>query len=99
MRPGRTAIPPGKAGLVVLAAALVPIALKKMKPLTRAVGKGMSRFGEMLLKSAEEPHEGPKTEQVAEPPKKAAPRAKAATKAAPKAAARKRPGPKSKPSN
>lgn len=66
----RSVIPPGKAGLIVLAAAVVPIVLKKMKPVTRAVGKGLANMGEMLVKSAEEPQDEVKKETAA-PPKSA----------------------------
>lgn len=69
----RSVIPPGKAGLVVLAAALTPIVLRKMRPVTRAVGKGLSKFGDMLIKTAEEPHDPVKTESV-ETPAKSAPK-------------------------
>lgn len=61
-RPG--VIPPGKAGLFLLAAALVPVALKEAKPLVRAVGRGFRRLGVMFDKMADEPL----AEPVAEPP-------------------------------
>ncbi|HMS54800.1 MAG TPA: hypothetical protein PKA27_05325 [Fimbriimonadaceae bacterium] len=65
----KSVIPPGKAGLVVLAAALTPIVLRKMRPVTRAVGKGLAKVGDMLIKTAEEPHDPVKTESVDVPPK------------------------------
>lgn len=74
-RPG--VIPPGRAGLFLLAAALVPVALKEAKPLVRAVGRGFRRLGDMFDKMADEPLAEPVAEpttaedEVAEPkPKK-----------------------------
>jgi hypothetical protein len=39
-------IPPGKAGLVMLAVAFVPVAIKACKPLVRAIGRGLKKAGE-----------------------------------------------------
>lgn len=41
-------VPPGKAGLIMLAAALVPVAAKQAKPLVRAVGRGIRKVGEAI---------------------------------------------------
>ncbi|MEQ1933323.1 MAG: hypothetical protein ABL962_05520 [Fimbriimonadaceae bacterium] len=41
-----TSIPPGKAGLVVLAFALAPVLISVAKPAIRAVGRGFRKFGE-----------------------------------------------------
>jgi hypothetical protein len=55
MRIPRTGlIPPGKAGLVVLAAALLPVALKRARPLVKKVGSGLMRVGEMLQRSGDD---------------------------------------------
>ncbi len=59
---GRSSIPPGKAGLVVLAVATLPILLKKCKPLVKVVGSGLTKFGEAMTKAAEEPMDPVKTE-------------------------------------
>ena len=50
----RGAIPPGKAGLVVLAAAAIPVVIGAAKPLARAVGRGLSKIGEKLQEAAAE---------------------------------------------
>ena len=49
-RPG--VIPPGKAGIFLLAAALVPLALKEAKPLVRAMGRGLKNLGDKVDKWA-----------------------------------------------
>ncbi len=41
-------VSPGKAGLIMLVAALVPVAAKQAKPLVRAVGRGIKRVGEAI---------------------------------------------------
>lgn len=41
-----TSIPPGKAGLIVLAIAFAPLALATAKPAMRAIGRGIKKFGE-----------------------------------------------------
>lgn len=41
-----TSIPPGKAGLIVLAVAFAPLVLGAAKPAMRAVGRGIRKFGE-----------------------------------------------------
>lgn len=41
-------VPPGKAGLIMLAAALIPVAAKQAKPLVRAVGRGIRKVGEAI---------------------------------------------------
>lgn len=51
-RPGGI-VPPGKAGLLMLAFALVPIVLKEAKPLVRAAGRGLRRLGEAVERVAE----------------------------------------------
>ena len=53
----RGAIPPGKLGLVVLAAALAPIFIRKCKPLVKGVADGLVKAGERLRNSVAEPNE------------------------------------------
>lgn len=48
-------IPPGKAGVIVMAAALVPIALKNFRPLVKRFGKGVVRVGKTIQRIADEP--------------------------------------------
>ena len=50
----RTVIPPGRAGLIVLAAALVPVAVKKFRPMVRAVGNGLVNAGKTFQKIADD---------------------------------------------
>lgn len=50
MRRSPGVIPPGKAAIFVLAAALVPVVLKEAKPLVRAVGRGLRKLGDMVDK-------------------------------------------------
>jgi len=50
----RGAIPPGKAGLVVLAAAAIPVVIGAAKPLARAVGRGLTKIGDKLQEAAAE---------------------------------------------
>lgn len=45
---------PGRAGLIVLAAAAVPIVISAAKPLAKAIGRGLSKIGEKLQAAAEE---------------------------------------------
>lgn len=89
-------IPPGKAGLVMLAVAFAPLALAACKPLARGLGKFLKKAGEMAERVADssqiDAQEEVKTETVAEPkkaaaPKKATPRKKAAPKSKPADAA------------
>ncbi len=51
-RPGGI-VPPGKAGLLMLAAALVPIVLKEAKPLVRAAGRGLRHLGDAIMRIAD----------------------------------------------
>jgi len=51
---GRIVIPPGRAGLIVLAVAAVPIVVKKFKPIVRWTGKKLSDAGARVTKMAEE---------------------------------------------
>jgi hypothetical protein len=60
MRP-RPIIPPGKAGVLVLAAATVPLLLSRCKPFAKKVGEKMVEWGEKLQKEVEKP-EPPKAE-------------------------------------
>ncbi len=64
--PPQGIIPPGRAGLIVLAAALVPVALRHMKPFTRSLGDALVKAGEYLRAPDDEPRG---TEPEAEPPK------------------------------
>ena len=57
-------IPAGKAGLLLLAVAVVPIIWKKVRPVVNRVGEGVSKAGEALMKATKAPHKGPKTEKV-----------------------------------
>jgi len=50
----RGPIPPGKAGLIMLAAAAIPVAIAAFKPLARALGKGLVSAGEALKDAAKE---------------------------------------------
>jgi hypothetical protein len=54
MRRGGGVVPPGAAGLVVLAVAAVPIVVKHFRPIIRRVGKGLVRAGERVQKMADE---------------------------------------------
>lgn len=51
-RPGGI-VPPGKAGLLMLAAALVPIVVKEAKPLVRAAGRGLRHLGDAIMRIAD----------------------------------------------
>ncbi|MCB8933544.1 MAG: hypothetical protein M9921_14820 [Fimbriimonadaceae bacterium] len=84
----RGVIPPGKAGLLVLAAAMVPIVLGKAKPWAKKFGQGLVKLGEKLQEGAEEAAAevqpeaaAPKAEAKPTPPKPAA--AKATARPAP----------------
>ena len=50
----RGAIPPGKAGLVVLAAAAIPVVIGAAKPFARAIGRGLTKIGDKLQEAASE---------------------------------------------
>lgn len=70
----RLNLPPGRAGLIVFAAAAVPVIIKSAKPLVRRVGRGLVKLGEQMSREAEAPAptEPPKAEPAAEPkPKRA----------------------------
>jgi hypothetical protein len=47
-------IPPGRAGLIVLAAVITPVVLKKCRRITKRVGEGMMQVGEKLRDYANE---------------------------------------------
>lgn len=109
--PNRGVIPPGKFGLIVLAAAVAPIVLKKCKPAGRAVAKGLGKFADKLRELSEEdpvearaeetgvagpPTPEPKQEPEAPQPPKAKPASK--PKAKSPAAKAKPSAPKAKPS-
>lgn len=47
-------IPPGRAGVIMLAVAFAPLVLRKLKPVTRAVGEGLVKAGETLRRIAED---------------------------------------------
>ena len=51
---GRVVIPPGRAGLIVLAVAAVPIVIKKFKPVVRWTGRKLSEAGARVTKMADE---------------------------------------------
>lgn len=51
----RPNIPVGRTGLLVLAAASVPLLLSKVKPAAKWVGEKMVEWGEQLKKEAESP--------------------------------------------
>lgn len=91
-------IPPGRAGLIVLAVALVPVALAKVKPLAKKLGEELIKIGENLKGSAAEVVEAPpKAEpaKVAPAPKakNAKPKVAAKPKTAKAKAATKKPAP------
>lgn len=46
-------IPPGKAGLFMLAAVLVPVVIKHAKPLVKKVGEGLQWLGEAVERVAD----------------------------------------------
>jgi len=54
MSRGGGMIPPGKAGLVVLAVAAVPIVVKKFRPIVRWTGRKLTQVGERVTKMADE---------------------------------------------
>lgn len=54
MRRGGGVIPPGRAGLIVLAVAMVPIVVKKFKPIVRWTGKKLTEAGQRVTKMADE---------------------------------------------
>lgn len=62
----RGSYPPGRAGLIIAAAALVPVVLRKAKPITRAVGNSLIWAGKVINELAEEPKG---TAKAGEPPK------------------------------
>lgn len=47
-------IPPGKAGLIVIAAAMVPIAIRKFPSVVRWVGKKLEKTGARIAGTADE---------------------------------------------
>jgi len=51
---GRVVIPPGRAGLIVLAVAAVPIVVKKFRPIVRWTGKKLSEAGARVTQMADE---------------------------------------------
>lgn len=51
---GSRGIPPGRGGLIILAAACVPIVIKKFKPIVRFVGKKLTEVGDKVQRIAEE---------------------------------------------
>ena len=50
----RGVVPPGKAGLLIVAAVIVPAAAKKLKPLAKWTGKSLVKVGEFVQKLADE---------------------------------------------
>lgn len=50
----RGVIPPGRAGLLILVAALVPVVLGKAKPWAKKVGQGLVKLGEKIQEGVEE---------------------------------------------
>lgn len=63
---------PGRAGLIVLAAAAVPIVISAAKPLAKAIGRGLSKIGDKLQEAADEARgkEQPRKEATTTEPKK-----------------------------
>ena len=103
MRP-RPIIPPGKAGVLVLAAATVPLLISRCKPFAKKMGEKMVEWGEKLQKEALKP-EPPKAEPPSnvevkptaeESVKSASPTGKEEVKAATAASTAKRAAPKAK---
>ena len=76
-------IPPGRAGLIVLAFAMVPIVVKEFKPIVRWVGKRMRKFGETIEGCVDEVNRYDSERQE----KRSSQETKAATTAEPAAAA------------
>lgn len=55
----RGPVPPNKTGLVMLAAAVIPVVVQAAKPLAKAVGRGLIRAGQFLREAADaEPRKG-----------------------------------------
>lgn len=55
----RPIIPGGRAGLLMLAAASIPLVLSKCKPAAKWLGEKMVEWGEQLRKDAESPESKP----------------------------------------
>lgn len=61
-------IPTSKVGLIlILGSALTPFAAKKLRPVTKSLGKGLIKLGKKIRDAAEEPHSGPRTKKETEP--------------------------------
>ncbi|MBI1757329.1 MAG: hypothetical protein HYR64_09515 [Fimbriimonas ginsengisoli] len=53
--PPRGIVPPGRLGLLLIAAAMVPVVLARCKPFAKKVGEALVKAGEKLKETAEEP--------------------------------------------
>ncbi len=51
---GRTSFPSGPAGLLLIAVAFAPLAIKKCKPAIKFVGETLERAGKTVQRIAEE---------------------------------------------
>lgn len=92
--------PPGS-GLIVLAAAAVPFVVEAAKPLAKAVGKGLKKFGEMLEEASvsatpPDPTEATQDKEPKAEPKQAAPAQEAPRTQAKPSAKKKSPTKKAK---
>lgn len=57
-------LPPGRTALVaILMGAIAPMGGRKLKPVAKALGKGMIRLGKRIRDAAEEPHDPRKTQR------------------------------------
>lgn len=101
-------VPPGKAGLIIVAASAAAIALSRCKPFAAKVGKKMAEWGEELQKHAAAEEKPAEATATAEPAAKAEPEVKEEkpadkatapkkTTAKPKAATAKKPSATKKP--
>ncbi len=64
-RPGM--IPPGRAGLIMLAASLIPLGVVRYRPVVRTVGRRLQRWGRTLERMAQEAKPKPTAEPMATP--------------------------------
>lgn len=63
---GTGVIPPGRAGLLVVAAVIAGVVLQKSKPLMRKFGEQIEDLGRKLKDSADQPEAGEKSTTVSE---------------------------------
>ncbi len=63
----RGSIPFGRAGVIVMAAALIPVVIKKASPFAKLIGNGFITIGKVINEMADAPESG--TAAKAAPPK------------------------------